>query len=132
MELWLQGRATPDTALRQGFRRSPLRYTGMLGGEPVCMFGVSPYSIMMGQGVPWLVGANGLSSWSAQKALLRLAPPAIDAMHRGFPMLINAVHDENASAKRWLQWLGFTLLDPAPMGLGGAMFRPFYRTRDDV
>ena len=131
-ELWLQGRATPESALVGGLRRSSLAMTGLVDGRPVCMFGVAPFSILLGQGVPWMVGANGLRSWTAQRALLELSRPAVDAMHRAYPMLANAVHADNRSAIRWLSWLGFTLLDPAPIGFDGSWFRPFYRVKSDA
>lgn len=131
-ELWLQGRATPESALLGGLRRSSLAMTGMLDDTPVCMFGVTPYSILLGQGVPWMVGANGLRSWPAQRALLEMARPVVEAMHGTYPVLANAVHAENVSAMRWLSWLGFTLLEAVPVGVGGALFRPFYKVHEDV
>lgn len=132
VELWAQARATPAWTLEQGLRRSVLCFTGVVDGEPACMFGVTPYCTLLGQGVPWLVGSNRLAAWSAQKALLALAPAYIAQMHAAFPLLVNAVHDENAAAKRWLRRLGFKLLEAKPAGPDRALFRPFYRVESDV
>lgn len=132
VELWLQARSNPLDAMEQGCRRSVLCFTCLIDGEPAAMFGVTPYVTLLGQGVPWMVGSNRLMAWAGQRALLALAPAYVAQMQAAFPMLINAVHDDNVAAKRWLRWLGFHLLDATPVGPDRALFRPFYRTRDDV
>lgn len=126
-ELWAIARATPAQCLRQGLRQSANAYTGMIDDEPVCMFGATPYSILSGIGVPWMVGTIALDSLRAQKQLLRHARPVLEAMRRQFPaQLVNVVDDRNEAAKRWIAWLGFTLLDPQPLGRDRVLFRPFY------
>ena len=132
-ELWAQGRTTPAEAMHRGMQSSRQAFTGLLDGEPVCMFGATPYSILGGMGTPWMIGSNGLTPLRAQKALLQESRAALAVLQHQFPtMLFNTVDDRNTSAKRWLKWLGFTLLDPIPYGPDRLPFRPFYWSHPHV
>ena len=118
---------TPLEAMRNGLRVSREPMTGFVDGQPVCMFGASPFSILGGIGIPWLIGSLAMDSMTAHKALLRESRKAFARMREEFPsMLFNAVDDRNEAAKRWLAWLGFTLDDPKPLGRNGEPFRVFY------
>ena len=125
-ELWAQARATPAEAMRRGMKLTASARTGLVDDVPVCMFGVTPYSILRGQGVPWMVGSNALDRLSVQKALLVQSRIAIAEMWDSYTLLFNTVDDRNAAAKRWLAWLGFTLLEPITCGPDRIAFRPFY------
>lgn len=125
LELWAMARATPDQCLRYGLQHSRTAYTGRIDGVPVCMFGATPYSLLGGIGVPWMVTATGLDRFSAQKALLRHSKPGVLELRRQFPILVNAVHAGNAAAIRWLRWLGFTIHPVQPMGPDSDLFHPF-------
>lgn len=100
-------------------------WTGWAGGEPVCVFGVTPWSWTAGVGIPWMVGTEGLDR--AARSLLRTSRPAIDLMHARFPELVNYVDARNVRAIRWLWWLGFTLGPPEPHGVAGLPFHRFSR-----
>ncbi len=114
--------------MREGLAGSRHVYAGLIDGVPVCMFGVAAYSILSSKGIPWMVGSTGLRSASAQKELVRLSLPIVEFMQDQFPeMLFNLVDDRNTAAKRWLRWLGFTLLEPITHGPDSLPFRPFYR-----
>lgn len=126
-ELWAGSRCTPAECLERGLAVSVDPRTALIDGVPVCMFGATPYSILAGIGIPWMVGTTGLDSFTAQKDLLRLARPVVADMRQRFPaLLFNFVDQRNTSAQRWLHWLGFTLLDPEPVGPDKALFRPFF------
>lgn len=127
LELWAQARCTPKQAMSHGLDVSMLAWTGLLDGEPACMFGVTPFSILRGMGTPWMVGSNKLNSLSAQKHLLRASREHVALMESRFPFLFNTVDDRNESAKRWLAWLGFRFGDPIPYGADGLPFRPFWK-----
>jgi hypothetical protein len=117
----------PLQAMFQGIKASVEPMTGFVGGRPVCMFGASPFSILGGIGVPWLIGSAAMDSMTAHKALLRESRRAFARMRRQFPVLLfNAVDDRNEAAKRWLAWLGFTLDELKPLGRNGEPFRVFY------
>lgn len=117
---------TPMAAMRNGMDRSLRPMTGMLDGVPVCMFGATPYSLLGGIGVPWLIGSAGMDSLTAHKALLRASRLAVAQMRQQFPtLLFNAVDDRNEAAKRWLAWLGFEIGQPLAIGRNGELFRVF-------
>lgn len=126
-EIWASSRSRPREALERGVRASVLCWTGVVEREPVCIFGVSPASLLTGQGVPWMLATPRLLR--AQRPFLRLSRPAVDAMQALFPHLENRVDNRNTTTHRWLEWLGFTLDDPAPHGPDGMLFRRFWRVR---
>lgn len=127
-ELWAQAKSTPRSALEYGLAKSTLVFTGLVDGVPLLMFGVVPYNILAGYGNAWMVGSADLdASLRHQKALLLRSRDGLAALHRQFPLLFNSVDDRNDAAKRWLAWLGFTLMDPVPLGHEKRPFRPFFR-----
>jgi hypothetical protein len=88
--------------------------------EPVAMFGVRP---MGDVGVPWML--TTISMRRAERApVARAALRAVRRMRDEFAVLQNLIHADNASAIRFVRWLGFTV-DPAPTGPGGR-FRLFW------
>lgn len=126
VELWAQARTTPEDAMRRGMKLSALVFTGLIDDAPVCMFGATPYSMLAGQGVAWMVGSNGLNPLRAQKALLRESKQALGVLLKRYPLLFNAVDDRNEATKRWLRWMGAVFLEPVPIGHDGELFRPFF------
>lgn len=127
-ELSVTSKSTPEEAMLRGLRASPMAFTGMVDGVPVCMFGASPYSILGGMGAAWMIGSRGLEPLRVQKALLRESRPMLDVLQGLYPALLyNFVDSRNVCAIRWLRWLGFTFGDPIPMGAKKIPFFPFYR-----
>jgi hypothetical protein len=126
-ELWAQGRQTPAQCMETGLRLSVTAFTGLVDGVPVLMFGATPYSILAGQGVAWMVGSTDLDQLRVQKALLRKSREGLDILQRQFPLLFNHVDERNESAKRWLAWLGFSFGEPEPIGPDARLFRSFWR-----
>ncbi len=96
---------TVEDALAEGLAHSDLAMTGLLDGVPVCMFGVAPSDILLGRGIPWMLSANAIEQ--AQLQFLRACRPVVARMRERYPHLRNIVHSENATAIRWLKWLGF-------------------------
>ena len=127
-ELWSGSRSTPAEAMRYGMRFSGA-WTGMHRGDPVCMFGVTPYSILSSEGIPWMVSTNVMDQLAVQKRLLIESRLAFSGMQSRWRLLFNVVDDQNESAKRWLRWLGFTLSPAAPYGPDGTPFSLFYWSR---
>lgn len=126
-ELWAQGRTTPAQCMELGLRLSVSPMTGLIDDEPVLMFGATPYSILAGQGVAWMVGSTELDRLAVQKALLRHSRAGLDLLQTQFPLLFNHVDDRNDAAKRWLAWLGFSFGEPEPFGPDARLFRSFWR-----
>lgn len=129
-ELWTSSRTTPFEAMLRGMERTARPFVAIYEGEPACMFGASPFSIMGGMGCAWMIGSTVLNRPGAQRDLLRLSVPVVEHMQDQFPRLLyNFVDQRNHSAIRWLRWLGFEFSDPMPYGEDGLPFLPFYRRR---
>lgn len=127
IELWASHRHTPEQSLSIGLQRSTQAFTGLVDGVPVLMFGATPYSVLRGQGIAWMIGSTALDVLANQKILLKRSQEALGCLHALYPLLFNACDARNEAAQRWLRWLGFTFLDPVPMGADGLPFIPFYR-----
>lgn len=113
---------TVERALQGGMQVSDWSYTGLVDDVPVCMFGVAPRSVLTGEGIPWMLGTNGLEP--AQVPFLRLCRPVVTAMQAAYPRLANVIDARNTVAMRWLRWLGFRF-DDAPVHLNGQTFLIF-------
>jgi len=127
-EVWASGRYLPVEAVLQGYRASTHVWTGLIGDEPICMFGVAPVSLLGAAGRPWMLGTDGVERH--QVAFLRRCRPCVAAMRSVYDSLENWVDERNAAAHRWLRWLGFRLEDPQPWGVDGELFRRFEWRRD--
>ena len=93
-ELYAVSLMTTEDALRVGLRTATMAWSGFANGELVTMFGVSPASMIGGNGTPWLVGtisedissplppciAADAGSLSAPGKLCRRAKPCCQSM----------------------------------------------------
>jgi hypothetical protein len=122
-ELWAAGCIGPAEAMEKSLARSSCAWTGFVEGVPVAMFGVCPGSIITGTGIPWMIGTNLLDRHA--RTLMVRSKRHIQRMAQGFDRLENYVDSRNVKAVRWLAWLGFTILDPVPMGPFGVPFHRF-------
>ncbi|EET2418791.1 hypothetical protein DIV81_005107, partial [Escherichia coli] len=68
-ELYAVSLMTTEDALRVGLRTATMAWSGFANGELVTMFGVSPASMIGGNGTPWLVGTSRIEKY--QKTFLR-------------------------------------------------------------
>lgn len=121
-ELWASHRATPAECMRIGLRYSDEVLTGIVNGTPVCMFGVTPRTLLAGGGIPWMVAANSIRGHSI--TFLRRCRPVVKLWAAAYGRLENYVDARNTTAIRWLRWIGFTVYDAVPMGPDA---RPFHR-----
>lgn len=115
--------SAPAEALRASLAASSQAWTGLIEGEPVCMFGVAAVSILSGRGAPWMLGADRLERYPM--TFLRRCRPCVAAMLAVYPALENYVDERNALSKRWLRWLGFKLADKTVRLPSGVEFRHF-------
>ena len=113
----------PYRALKDSLERSVAAWTGMLGDEPICMFGVTPLDILGGVGSPWLLGTDKIRECPI--TFLRLNRKYVPQMLGMFPMLVNYVDARHEVSIRWLKWLGFKF-DPEPVPYG-IWNMPFFR-----
>lgn len=114
---------TAEEALTSSLLGSTQTWTGLIDGEPVCMFGVGPLSVLAGRGAPWMLGTDTLERWP--RTFLRRCRPCVAAMLSVYPWLENYVDERNTLSKKWLAWLGFTLAEEPVTLVNGARFRHF-------
>ena len=74
-ELYAVSLMTTEDALRVGLRTATMAWSGFANGELVTMFGVSPASMIGGNGTPWLVGTSRIEKY--QKTFLRHCRPVL-------------------------------------------------------
>jgi hypothetical protein len=110
-------------ALVESVVRSAAAWAGLANGELVCLFGVVPVSLVGVTGIPWLLGSDAVTRYG--RPFLRRNRAYLREMLREFPVLRNVVDARNTVSIRWLEWLGFTLGTPQPMGVCGLPFIPF-------
>lgn len=122
-ELWASFRRTPASAMEFGLRHSADPRVGLVDGEPVCMFGVTPGTALGGVSVPWMIGARRLEQH--QFAFLRRCRPVVREWLARYHRLENYVDARNVRAINWLGWLGFTIHEPEPRGVDGLPFLRF-------
>lgn len=116
-----------DWALRYGLRKATKAWTAVMDGEPVCMFGVNLTSAVTGTGAVWCLGSKAMDRKDVRREFVRHSPHVLAAVQERFPgALFNWVDVRNNAAIRWLEWMGFTVLEPRPAGRNGELFRPFY------
>lgn len=94
-------------------------------GDIIGVFGVAPG--VGGRGVPWLLATEALD-----KVQYRFARQSIDVIRYWldtYPQLVNFVAKENAPSIKWLEWLGFTILEDIVV-FNGVPFRQFYLNKE--
>ena len=98
---------------------------GKVDGRPVCLFGVTPRTLIGNGGVIWLVGTDDLVFHKI--AFLKRNKPWVELMLRKYGTLENYVDVRNRVAIRWLGWLGFEFDEPEPYGVMRKPFMRFHR-----
>lgn len=121
---------TPIDALMSGWDQSHFATIVTADGIPVAMFGLTSVNRLSGIGVPWLLSSEVAMQY--KREFLLQSPPVVEQMLNICPKLYNYVHAENKVSIRWLKWLGFTIDEPGPFGVDGAMFHRFHLEKDNV
>ena len=121
----------PVTALTLSLNASDASYVAVDEvGEPILMFGVvsSPQDFA---GVPWMLGSKGIYKHTRQ--LQKECRQWLEVVHSDYDLLFNYVHAENPKAIRWLQWMGFTMIQLIPdFGVGKEPFYEFVKVKSHV
>ena len=123
-EVWATAHLTPAEGVAEALRTSRDTFVGVADGVPFTVFGVMPFSLLSDTGAPWLLGTDELPRHA--RAFLRANKAWVGAMLQKYRTLTNYADARNATAIRWLQWLGFTILPAIPFGLDGLPFHPFH------
>ena len=121
----------PVTALTLSLKASDAAYVAVDEvGQPILMFGVvnSPQANC---GVPWMLGSKGIYKHTGQ--LQKECRQWLEVVHSDYDLLFNYVHAENPKAIRWLQWMGFTMIQLIPdFGVGKEPFYEFVKVKSHV
>jgi hypothetical protein len=95
-------------------------------GTPLYLNGLSVWPD--GTGCPWLMATDHLLRRMSRRDFLTRTAQTAERMAADTPTLANYVAAHNTTAKRWLMWLGFTILpDAVQMRPGGIPFNLFFR-----
>lgn len=97
--------------------------------KPVCIFGVNPFG-RPGEGLIWMLATTLFDDHFMVFAVA--CKSVVEDMVRPFKYVFNYVYVENRKSIRWLKWLGFTVREPEPVGVNGAMFCRFEMESSDV
>lgn len=117
-------------ALELSVNSSPDPYA-MLGpdGQVLAMFGVSQFSVLDDDGVPWLLGSQ--EQHKHPKQLLRASRVWMAEQKQIYPRLTNFVDATYPQAIRWLKWLGFDILPAEPLGNRRALLHKVQWVKED-
>lgn len=114
---------SPVEVMRESLKQSPYAWTGLVDGEPVCIFGVMVNNVMSSSAIPWLLGTVKIHAHRLR--FYRLNKRFIEMMRERFAKLHGFVDARNATSIKWLQQLGFEILPPIPFGKNGLPFHQF-------
>jgi hypothetical protein len=98
----------------EGVQAQALRWHGRL----VCLFGAVLQP--SGDAVPWMLCTDTLAEVPRRQMAL-VSRKVVNRWRRRHARLVNYVHRHNATALRFLRWLGF-VIDETPSGPGGEFF----------
>jgi hypothetical protein len=118
---------SPERALWQSYRKSMIRKTVLIDGQPAAMFGMA--GVTMGEtGVPFLLTTPLVEKVSPLR-FARIFQEEVLKMLEVFPRLVNYVDSSYDKATRLLDIVGFTLSEPEPYGVQGVKFQRFEMRR---
>lgn len=116
---------TGESAVIESWRRSEIcRCIAADDGRAVGICGVNGNTI-------WLLATDELlAAPGDRRQFIREGRRWVDELftQHGYQWLENWALASNATTLRWLQWLGFTVDTPEPMGRGAMLFCHFWRT----
>jgi hypothetical protein len=94
-------------------------------GAPLALYGLGVWP--SGAGCPWLVATDFIRRVSRRQFMFH-TQHIVSMMCADTPAMANFVSADNAAAKRWLKWAGFTIqTDEVQLRPGGILFNPFFR-----
>ena len=97
----------PHEALSQGVKNSLWAYAAEVDGQVVTVFGLSQADLLSPEAHPWMLCAEGIERHT--KAVLVHTRRFLRQMHDSAETLVNAVHADNRTAIRFIQWCGFEM-----------------------
>lgn len=98
-------------------------FIGTADGKPICLFGLVLPELLSNVATPWLLGTPDIKLHSL--AFLRISRRIVTYWSTMAPVMRNYVDARNTDAIRWLQWVGFQVYYPQPMGPDDLPFHLF-------
>lgn len=123
----MSGRSPLD-ALEYSVSKSSGAWCVLFDGIPAAIFGVGDISVLTGTGAPWMLGTDEVERHF--RPFLKTSISFRDQLLQRYSTLRNFVDVRNVVSIRWLEWLGFTLLDP--ITVRGNTFRLFEMRASNV
>lgn len=106
-----------EAAMRIAIYSDDRPWTGLIDGNPVCMFGCYPESLVTGSVFVWLLGSRALRNYPI--LLTKYAMPILRHLTQDYDEIITMVDRRNLIAVRFAEWLGFRDRDTIRPGLTG-------------
>ena len=94
----------PKEILQVSVKASEFCLAAYYEGEPICIFGVAPETMLGQRHVAWLLGTEKINQ--CKKAYFKACKKALSMMLQKYPILCNAVDPEYEKAHKWLKALG--------------------------
>ena len=120
----------PYHVLVESYRKSDIAFVGLIDNEIACAWGVAKESILSDESTIWLLSTEMMKK--APVAVAKKTKKELEKLLQIYPKIGNYVDSEYRLCIRWLRWLGFTVDNPEPVGVRGALFSKFYIAKDDI
>lgn len=114
---------TPEQALAIGLKSG--RCWACDDGEPVAMFGVTPWPHELSTGYPWMLASDRLFTHKIR--LLRESRAWVARLADGFDRLVTFSDARNTVHHEWLTWCGFERGRVTPYGVQRLPFIEFIK-----
>ena len=101
----------------------------LVDGEPACVFGISSYAALSTTGYPWIFYTPLVHHHRTH--FIRRCREWMKVSMEEWRRLEAFVDPSDPSAVRWMQFMGFMLDEPEPMGPWGAVFHRAHAERSD-
>lgn len=99
----------PEEVLLESFSYPKLgMWVGCYKGIPEVIGGVTTWEHDDTVGFPWMMCTDVTTKHP--KGFLRLSRKWVEGISNIYRVLINFVHDENTTHKRWIKWAGFEFI----------------------
>lgn len=107
LEAWELHKLSPTMAVNGSLYLSHKSYAVLVDGDPVCIFGVQPESMLGEVGIVWMLATDDIKK--INKTFIRLSKPVFLDLTKEYETVYNYVHRDNKISLKWLEWLGFDI-----------------------
>jgi len=118
------GKTTLD-AVQYSCKVSKEKYTLILDGKLIAVWGVADSQIVNNYGIPWLVGTDDIEKIYVKVA--RYSRDWVKHISRDYEALYNFVHVPHWQSQKWLQMCGFNIIRSYKYGFNNEEFYLFLK-----